>query len=51
MIAVVLFLLTPLFSQSMVEKRGYFAIGGECLLWLYPVIAWVICDTWEEKYE
>ncbi len=44
-------LLTALCVKAAYITRGYFAIGGEWFLWVYPVLWRMIGNREEDKYD
>lgn len=47
LLSATLAVLTPLFSKLATIDRGYFAIGGEWLVFMFPLMAWLVIDMIE----
>lgn len=50
-LSALLLALTPLFVILANQSRTRFGFGGECFIWLLPILALMIILQWEKKDE
>lgn len=48
LLTVVLLIATPFMNDLVNESRGYEAVGGECLVWLFPILIYGLIDTFRD---
>lgn len=50
LVTVVLLLLTPWFNEMVNQSRTVPGFGGECVIWLMPILCYGLYDTVKGEY-